>query len=92
MVEYLKKTEVDKINQTIIIFLAIAVTVFVGISCFLYFVAKPEQSGGFTTKDYLNIAQTISLSFIMFTGAAASAVGYRLQSIKETDATNKRFN
>ncbi|MCL2054796.1 MAG: pentapeptide repeat-containing protein [Oscillospiraceae bacterium] len=94
LVEYLKATEVDKIHQTIIAFLCIAVIVFGGIFCFLYFGAKPEQSGGvkFTTKDYLNIAQTISLSFIVFTGAAASAVGYRLQSIKETDATNKRFN
>ena len=82
----------DKMFKTILMFFLFTITASGVLFFALSFFAEPEQGYGFTTRDYLHIAQTISLSLAIITGTAASAVGYRSHRIRETDATNKRFN
>ncbi|MDR1564474.1 MAG: pentapeptide repeat-containing protein [Oscillospiraceae bacterium] len=42
-------------------------------------------------QDVLHTVQSITFGLAILTGAGTAAVGYRAHSIKETDATNRRF-
>ncbi|HCC34851.1 MAG TPA: hypothetical protein DEQ02_04170 [Ruminococcaceae bacterium] len=95
----------DKVLKTIILFILIAFSFSALVLCYLHFQASPGNNigtqnassassvpVGFTTNDFLHMAQTISFCLAILTGAAAAAIGYRAHRIKEVDATNRRFN
>jgi hypothetical protein len=73
-------------HKTILIVVLVAVT----LASTAFFIIKhyiPVKDTG----DLLHAVQSITFGLAILTGAGTAAVGYRAHSIKETDATNRRF-
>ncbi|MDR0883054.1 MAG: pentapeptide repeat-containing protein [Oscillospiraceae bacterium] len=77
----------EQLHKTMALVICAAVILAAAVAVPLILMIRPWRNA----QDFLHIAQTVAYAMGLITAAAAAAIAYRTQRMKEVDATNDRF-